>query len=205
LIVLALDLSKSSSGFAVGDGKRWTAGCLKCPYQPPDDMRSNDIDAGYSGLIANWFRHSLHAIIEEHRPQRAAIEKPLPGNLATKRKYFQKNSDAFGESLVSVESGGTSYATLHYLHGLAFEACGLLHRKNIPTIFVAAQTWRRSLGIGQPPKTVKDRRKWLKQECVEQLRLRGFDVSQPDAAEAVGIGIHLLGALNLEARVGALL
>ena len=205
MIVLALDLSKTSRGWAVGDGRTWLSGALKCPHKPPEDMKPTDIDAAYTGAIADWLRRSLHALIEEHHPQYAAVEKPLPGNLTERKKFFRKDADMAGQSLVAVSAGGTSFATTHHLHGLCYEACGLLYRKAIPTVFVSAQTWRRSLGIGQPPKGIKDRRKWLKAEATAQLKLRGFNISQPDAAEACCLGIHLLGALNIQARVGQLL
>jgi len=204
LIVLALDLSKTSTGWAVGDGKEWRFGTLKCPIHAPESLRPTDIDADYAGAVSNWFRASLFAIIETHRPTAAAIEKPLPGNLTERKKYFRKETDAFGESLVSVPAGGTSFATLFFLYGLAFEATGLLARKAIPTTFVAAQTWRKAVGIGQKPKSSKDG-KFYKNEAIRQCRLRGFDVSSSDAAEALLIAVYLCGKLNLDARVGALL
>lgn len=205
LIVLALDLSKRATGWACGDGTRWHHGTLKCPYEPPAELSQNDISADYSGSVADWHRRLIFQLIENHKPEYAAIEKPLPSNLVEKKRFIKNDAGAFGQSLISVPMPATSFGSLFALYGLAFQTAGLLHRKSIPCHFVAAQTWRKAIGVGQPPKTEKDRSRWYKRECIRVLSLRGIDVSSPDAAEAVGIGICLLGQLNQSVRIGALL
>ena len=204
MIVIALDCSKTSTGFAVTDGRAWQTGALRCPIQPPKDMRRGDIDAGYSGAVCDWFRIQLHALLEEHRPQHAAIEKPMPGNIE-KKEFYIEESDMVGKSLKSRKVGNTQVSTLHFLHGVVFEASGLLFRRRIPAIFVPVVTWRSSVGIGRPPKTVKDKRGWYKAQAMEQCRLRGILVKNNDAAEAACMAVHLLGILNLQARIGQLL
>ena len=204
MTIITLDCSKTSTGFAITDGRAWQTGALRCPIHPPNHMRTGDIDAGYSGAVCDWFRGQLHALLEEHRPDHAGVEKPMPGNMS-KKEYFIEQSDMIGKSVQSRSVGNTQVSTLHFLHGIAFEATGLLFRKRIPAIFIQVGTWRKSVGIGRPPKGHKNARAWYKQQALEQCRLRGISVKNNDAAEAACMAVHLLGILNLEQRVGQLL
>jgi hypothetical protein len=199
--VLALDIAKTATGWAVGDGRDWEWGLFKCPIAPPEGLDRNDIDADYAGAVADWFRMELLRVIVQYRPERAAIEKPLPGNITTKRMIRSPVSEFWGERVVKAEIGATAYSTVHFLHGLAMEACSLFHRRGVPCQYVAAQTWRKVVGIGRPPKSERDNRRWYKFEAVRQCQLRGIPVEQPDAAEAVLIGIWALASAGYDEKV----
>ena len=198
--VLALDIAKTATGWAVGDGIVWTFGTLKCPIHPPEGLDRNDIDAGYSGAVADWFRTNLLQIVAAHRPEQAAIEKPLPGNL-TKRRVSRLPSEFWSERVVAVDTGSTAYSTTHFLHGLTIEGTSLLFRRGIPTVYVPVQKWRKTLGIHRPPKSEANPRRWYKQEAIRQCNLRGIAVDQADAAEAICLGIHHLGTLGWDQKI----
>lgn len=201
MLVLALDIAKTVTGWAIGDGEVWEHGILKCPIRPPPGLDANDIDAGYSGAVADWFRTELLRTIARHRIERAAIEKPLPGNIT--KRTLQPRDELWGQSWAKQEVGGTAYATTHFLHGLTIEGTSLLHRRGIPVEFVPVQTWRKTLGILRPPKSEANNRRWYKQEAIHQCRLRGIDVDQPDAAEAVCLGIHYVATMGWSEKVKA--
>ena len=187
--VIALDIAKTATGWAVGDGHSWEWGIFKCPILPPEDLERNDIDAGYTGAVADWFRTELLRVLVQYRPQRAAIEKPLPGNVSSKRLSRHSMGEFWSEKIVATDTGATSYATVHFLHGLVFEAASLLYRRSVPAVYVPVQTWRKTAGVGRVPKGERNPRRWYKQEAIRQCQLRGIPVEQPDAAEAVLIAI----------------
>ena len=199
--VIALDIAKTATGWACGDGRDWEWGIWRCPIAPPEGLDRNDINANYSGEVADWFRTELLRVIVQYRPERAAIEKPLPGNITTKRMIRSPVSEFWGERVVKAEIGATAYSTVHFLHGLAMEAASLFHRRSIPCQYVASQTWRKTVGIGRPPKSVANGRSWYKRQAIEQCLMRGIEVSQPDAAEAVLIGVWLLATAGYHQKM----
>lgn len=92
----------------------------------------------------------------------------------------------------------TNQNSMLWLHGAHTVVRMVTHEFCVPLAVVNVSHWRQFL-IGQPraPKSVpaKDRRKWLKQAVITECQKQGFETSDDNAADAVGIAIYVQAQL----------
>ncbi|MBS7703272.1 hypothetical protein [Chelatococcus asaccharovorans] len=87
-----------------------------------------------------------------------------------------------------------SIASRLVLFGIRAHLIAVAHERNVSVTEVEPAKWRKPfLGCARAPRGVKDGRAWLKARALEECRLRGFDVSGPDEAEAAGILVWAQG------------
>jgi hypothetical protein len=94
--------------------------------------------------------------------------------------------------------------------GMCVIVHGLCRNLGIPCYEVPADEWRKAfIGRSRAPKTdnagrpIKDGRKWLKNQVVEQCRLEGINVPNDDAGDAVGVTFWLRARLSPIGRARA--
>ncbi|HLL28536.1 MAG TPA: hypothetical protein VKT73_12910 [Xanthobacteraceae bacterium] len=170
MILLGLDISKRATGWELIDlsNPKFTVlthgGLLLCPYKPPaEGAVETALDGDYSSRVFDWFDREIFQLVQEFKPTRVAIEQPMP------------------------TQGNTNFLTTHLVHGCIGVACRIFGRKSIRPKFVASQTWRAHLGIGRPPKGVKNKSDWYKARAHEWCRANKIEVESDDQAEAACI------------------
>lgn len=193
---MGLDVSKTATGWGMVTPEGSYGGSLRCPIKKPGDAAS--IDGAYSGEVAVWFSRSVHALLIKEKPDKVAIEQPLVGNTTFKKTIVDTSTEWAGKAIRKVDAGKTNLATVHVLHGLAFEACRLCVLLGIDCSFVASQTWRSTVGIGRAPKGVKNTSSWYKDAAKTLCKHLSIDVRSGDAAEGVCIALHLQKIHNRE-------
>lgn len=200
MMVGALDISKTATGWAFSDGKAWHSGVLKCPIKKPFDAGA--LHADYTGRVANWFDEAVWNLIGQHKPDVIAIEQPMPGSIEREKTVVDQQAQFAGQALRRIKVGNTNVDTTHFLHGLCVVATRICARRNIESAYIASQTWRPKLGIGHAPKhlSYSQKKSWYKARAREVCQLRSITISNSDQAEAVCIAIAYRAKLGLDDR-----
>lgn len=180
-VIVGMDLA-TTSGFAFMTGDRLIHAESFRPAGKDD------------GAIFAGFRSHLHKLLIRYQPKNAAIEQPLRTDLK-RREYGAPDltgmSIKYERAMVSMDA----YLRLYGLRAVTLELC---HAMSIPVFEANQAAWRSAfLGVTRAPAGTKNGREWLKQRALSQCRLLKFDVTQKDAAEAVGVAFWLGGTLKL--------
>ncbi len=203
MIVAALDISKSATGWAVTDGSAWQSGAWKCPIKKPAGLEAGHLDAAYTGAVADWLSTQITAFLSANEPERVGIEQPMPGNSSRMKPIANPRGFEMGDApLAQASFGTTSFDVTHFLHGLCVIACRCCVRMNCEPLYVASQTWRSTVKIGRAPKqdvignkvvtlSSSQKRTWYKNAAKAVCAKRGVTVTGPDQAEAVCLAFHM--------------
>lgn len=194
LVFGALDISKTCTGWGIIGKDLLEAGAWRCPIKPPFDLKKGDIDANYSGDVADWYARQFNAWLSTYRPDVVAIEKPNPGMGERTKTEVDMSSEWAGKAFKKIKVGNSNFATTHMLNGLAMEAARLCRSRGIEALFVGSSTWRGKGGLGigtTPPKGVKDGSAWHKQNAKTYAKACGYEAKSGDAAEGLCIAVYL--------------
>ncbi|MBO6511539.1 MAG: hypothetical protein JJ979_24165 [Roseibium sp.] len=189
-----LDISKAATGWGVVGTGIQEAGAWRCPIPAPFNLKNGDVDARYAGEVGDWYQQRFASWVSTYRPDFVAIEKPNPGMGKRTKTTVDTSSKWAGQAIKKEEVGGTTFATTHFLNGLALLAALVCTSRNIPTIYVNTSTWRgqKGLGIGVvPPKSVKDKSAWHKKNAKTYAKACGFEAKSGDAAEGFCLATYL--------------
>ena len=189
-----LDISKTASGWGIVGKDLSEAGVFRCPIKPPFDLKKGDIDAVYSGQVADWYSRHFCAWLSAYRPNKVAIEKPNPGMGERTKTIIDPSSEWAGQTVQKIKVGGSQFSSTHFLNGLAMDAARQCVMRNIEVVFVNSSTWRgkKGLGIGaSAPKTVKNGSSWHKNNAKEYAKSHGLEVKSGDAAEGFCLALYL--------------
>lgn len=123
MVVLGLDPSKTSCGWAVFDGRRIVAGgAEQCRHRQAQGVKG--IEAAYSGAVNLWAAGLAERIFEEHQPIAVAIEEPLA----------HTKDGATGKHVLAVVFSGLASVPVS---------------RGVRVYSVPQGTWRKGIGVNQ--------------------------------------------------------
>lgn len=182
--IAGLDIA-TTSGFSIWDGEKFHTQTFRANVKKNILENSKSLDAAREGEIVRKFEDFIHCWLVENRVEYVGIEQPIPSNPVRKKRQINMSADFAGQAITYAETPGTSQAAIFRIYALEAAAAATCHRLNIPVVFVAQGTWRKTfLGSGRPGNA--------KQEAVKMCGRLGIEISSVDSAEAVGVCYHLV-------------
>lgn len=142
------------------------------------------------GRIFSDFERWLSLLMEQHNVTDAAMEEPLRSDITRTEKTFD-STGLFGPREKVFKRPITNMHTLRRLYGIAAVVQLVCHVRGVPLTEYNQTAWRSTfLGLAHAPRGTKDGSKWLKDRSVQTCRRLQIDVSDDNAADAVGVVSH---------------
>jgi hypothetical protein len=210
LICAGFDIA-SNSGICVMDGQcllhveSWRANVPR-----PKGLGPMEANADYEAALAEPFRKHVREILKQFAVQYVAYEAPRTRDFERTITHVAPDALFAGQAVTTETQRASSNLSMLRSFGMCVILCGLSRNLGIPSYSVPADQWRKAfIGRSRAPKTdaagrqIKDGRKWLKNQVVEQCRLEGITVPNDDAGDAVGVTFWLRARLSPMGRARA--
>lgn len=210
MIVAGFDIA-SSTGICIMDGARpihveaWRANIPR-----PKDLGPMEANAEYESALAEPFRKHVRGLLKQYGVQHGAYEQPRTRDFERKKVTVNPEADWAGQAITIETQRASSNLSMLRSFGMCVIVHGLCRNLGIPCYEVPADEWRKAfIGRARAPKLdnggrpIKDGRKWLKNQVVEQCRLEGINVPNDDAGDAVGVTFWLRARLSPIGRARA--
>jgi hypothetical protein len=201
----------TNSGICLMDGPRpvhvesWRANIPR-----PKDLGPMEASADYEAALAEPFRKHVRELLKQFSVQHVAYEEPRTRDFERTTTHVDPDAAWAGQAITRETHRASSNLAMLRSFGMCVILCGLCRNLGIPSYSVPADQWRKAfIGRSRAPKTdaagrqIKDGRKWLKNQVVEQCRMEGITVPNDDAGDAVGVAFWLRARLSPIGRARA--